>query len=337
MWSPRWFRKLAKSMGAQSRAIQEASDKQEETIRHAAEASQSQNREIAGIIASAIETAPKDVPGYEYAQRDKEYRLQHRIFWATIGAAVVAAIYAGIAALQLKDFDESIGVSQITAHESRVQAAASQRATEITRQALTENERQFNETLKQIKSQTAAQQDAADAAKSAANTAKEALHVSERAYVIIQEPIFDFPTKSIKLPLANSGHIPSGKMVATVHEATFNVANFGDLAVFEKADEKYWQHTDWDSIVPGSHQSLEVPLSLLNADKVNGGLQFVIVAGTLSYNDGFTGTPQQTWRFCFRNLYQTTMKQSFITYCDPNEFLPKLEAIDGYPNNEHKE
>jgi hypothetical protein len=139
------------------------------------------------------------------------------------------------------------------------------------------------------------------------------------------------------IPLVDTGHIPSGTAVTIVHEATFNVADPAERFSFDNSAEKTWEHTVWSSIVPGSHQSLGVPVPLLEEAKVNSGLQSIIVAGTITYNDGFAGTQDQVWRFCFRNVFQTTMKKSYLIECNTDDFLPGLEKADRYPNNEHKE
>jgi hypothetical protein len=177
----------------------------------------------------------------------------------------------------------------------------------------------------------------AEAAKSASQTAKDSLHVSERAYVVIEEPSFGFSTKSVSLPLVNSGHIPSGEMISVIHEATFNVATPTDRINYTIPNQIDWQHQRWDSILPGNHQSLIIPIPLLEEDRVNVGTQMVVVAGSLTYNDGFIGSPQQKWKFCFRNWYQTVMKKPYLSPCNPDEILPYLEKADGYPNNEHRD
>ena len=71
----------------------------------------------------------------------------------------------------------------------------------------------------------------------------------------------------------------------------------------------------------------------MSETKLNAGLQQIIVAGSIVYEDGFQDTPQQRWPFCEHTVYQTAMKRIFITPCDPEEILPKIEALDGYPNN----
>lgn len=75
---------------------------------------------------------------------DRQYRLQWWIMLGTWAAFVAVAVYAGVTYLQLRDFDTSIGIGQITAKESRIQAAASiKSANAATKDAITA-ERQFH-------------------------------------------------------------------------------------------------------------------------------------------------------------------------------------------------
>ncbi len=176
----------------------------------------------------------------------------------------------------------------------------------------------------------------ADAAKSAADTAKETLLVSERAYIRLEGPTLDFAAKAMNLPIVNSGRLPSGPMTTIVHSATF--VSTSDRVFDRDVVDKSWEHTDWNSIPPGlSTNAVSIPFPLLDGKELNSGQQMVIVAGSLSYNDGFTNTPRQTWQFCFRTVHHLIMNKSIIIVCDPTHFLPALERIDGYPNNEHKD
>jgi len=66
-------------------------------------------------------------------------------------------------------------------------------------------------------------------------------------------------------------------------------------------------------------------------------MQLILIAGQVSYNDGFDGSTQHRWLYCFRSLYVLRIKQLIMTPCDPDVFIPKLELLDGYPNNEEKD
>jgi hypothetical protein len=268
---------------------------------------------------------------------EREYKQEHKSIQRGILRTQIALVIFGVLGTGVSLWQANI--AQQSADNSQRSVLLAQRSERdgrlMNEKQLIESRAQFDKTLKQMQKQTSGQQDAANAATSAANTAKETLHVSERAYVIVEEPRFDFPTKSALIPLVNTGHLPSGKAVTTVHEATYNTHNITGAFSFDNPAEKSWQHTQWDTVVPGSHQTLAVPVPLLEESQMNKGSQSVIVAGTIVYNDGFTGTKDQTWQFCFRNVYQVVMKKSYIIVCDPEEILPKLEKADGYPNNEN--
>jgi hypothetical protein len=100
MWFIRRIDILAETIGSRLRAIQEAIREQGDVTRNAADVGNAANREVAGVIASAIHAANSDVPEYEKEQRNREYRLQRKLFWATVGAGIAAVVYAGIAAYQ---------------------------------------------------------------------------------------------------------------------------------------------------------------------------------------------------------------------------------------------
>lgn len=100
MWFLRRIDILAEIIGSRLRAIQETIKEQEAVARSTADVGNAANREVAGVIASAIRAASADVPEYEKTQRDKEYRLQRKLLWATVGTGVAAVVYAAIAAYQ---------------------------------------------------------------------------------------------------------------------------------------------------------------------------------------------------------------------------------------------
>jgi hypothetical protein len=70
-----------------------------------------------------------------------------------------------------------------------------------------------------------------------------------------------------------------------------------------------------------------------NDEEIKTGHQKVVVAGNISYNDGFPGTPNQELSFCFWTYYDSITKQNTIDPCDPNEWISKLKTNEGYPNN----
>jgi hypothetical protein len=183
---PHQFRRLCdllrsstESLRSQLSEIKETANKQESAIRDASQSANVKIGEIPGIIASSIETANKDVPVYEKSQRDKEYEQGQRMLcaaWitgiATVLAFAAASIYACIAKGQL---DQMIEATKQT-----------KRSADIAACAMRENQRQFNDTLEQMKAQTNSQGVAAEAAISASNTAARQLEVAQRPWVTIK-------------------------------------------------------------------------------------------------------------------------------------------------------
>jgi hypothetical protein len=183
----------------------------------------------------------------------------------------------------------------------------------------------------------------ANAARSAARTAIDTLHVSERAYIVTGMPRLDTDKKSVVITFINTGHIPSGLVQVVKHEALANtdvvphVDVIPHFLIGTDVAEKHWSRRQIEAIIPGIPQEVGTIFDQMSVDKLNSGMQQIIVAGYVSYNDGFDSSPQRRWPFCFRTLYVLKIKQLIMTPCDPNVFIPKLELIDGYPNNEEKD
>jgi len=175
----------------------------------------------------------------------------------------------------------------------------------------------------------------ADAAKSAADTARDALHVSERAYINIATPKIDAAQGLFYLPIQNTGHIPSGIAQIIVHEATFNAPAINPEDI-SSAAEKHWKKQDFISIAPGMPLQINVLLPAASAQKLIDGQQIVIVAGSISANDGFPDTPQRNGLFCWFSISHLNPKELNVMPCDPKVFVPQLEKIDGYPNGEQQ-
>jgi hypothetical protein len=176
----------------------------------------------------------------------------------------------------------------------------------------------------------------AGAAKSAAETAKEALHVSEKAYVVTGAPVLQLDTDVVDLPVSNRGHIPSGSLRIVVHEATLDVEPTARPGIIQPT-EQHWQHYDVTSIPPsnGADYSINTPVQAVVASKILSGHQQIIIAGTITYNDGFPDTPEQTWLFCDAGLYWEKLKKVQWMPCDPVAYIKQLTNGDHYPNNEY--
>lgn len=168
---PSQFKRLIETLRSNLGSIQKTLEEQERATRDGSSASGQDQREASRIIASAIsEASDKDVPTYEKTQRDKEYRQQDRLVWATWLAFGAAAVYAGIAAYQSHLMHKTYGQIQLQ--------------TGIAQEALTQNQIQNVATLAQMDVQTAAQVQSARAAENAAKIATESLQISARAYVV---------------------------------------------------------------------------------------------------------------------------------------------------------
>lgn len=177
----------------------------------------------------------------------------------------------------------------------------------------------------------------AGAATSAAKTAENALHVSERAYIDIGAPQLDMNLKSVTVPFLNNGHIPSGRVEVVAHESTNDVPDIYTHPNLFAAIERNWECTAFQAIPPGPGFSIVIPVTKMNSDKLKIGLQLIIVAGFVSYNDGFTDTRQVTRPFCVHTQLSLKTKELALSPCDPSDYLPKLESVDGYPKNQQSD
>jgi hypothetical protein len=144
----------------------------------------------------------------------------------------------------------------------------------------------------------------------------------------------DAEKKSISMPILNSGHIPSGPVEVIIHEATVSTNIPATVIDLRGAGEHHWGRYNFQSIPLGWPLNIAIPAPQMSALYLNSGRQTIIIAGFITYNDGFPATPQQQWFFCQRTTYQTVMKQLLVGPCNPgDDTLHKLELIDGYPNN----
>jgi hypothetical protein len=171
MWIPVLLRKFADMLHAETDTIQEKLAEHERSARNRSETSKQQEREVGTIIAGAIETASNAIPAYKYTKHDKEYSLQRKMLWVTFGGGLAASVAAGgalyYACIAKGQLDQMI--------EATRQA---RRSADTAASTLRENQKQFRDTLSQMKEQTGAQQDAAAAAKNSAAVAQKTLSVN---------------------------------------------------------------------------------------------------------------------------------------------------------------
>lgn len=182
----------------------------------------------------------------------------------------------------------------------------------------------------------------AHAAKSAADTAKRTLHTSERAYLMLGIPSDDFPHKRTTIPLMNNGHIPSGPTKVVVHEITFRIDDPSAKTVPpQNIVEKHWRVNNYQTIpavAMGSLLAVDVRLPLVVDDDIRNGRQGIMIVAVATYNDGFPGTPEQTYVFCDSSSYEVTTKLFAMRPCDDTvAMLPVLATLDEYPSAKYQE
>jgi hypothetical protein len=141
---PSQFKRLIDGLRSLTEAIRgdlgeakKAADKQETAIRDATKACEEKERKQRITIARAIIRASATIPKGEQAQRDKEYSLQWKMFWAAVATAIftalafaAAAVYAGYAKGQLAQLIEA--------------TKQAKRSADLAACALRENQRQFD-------------------------------------------------------------------------------------------------------------------------------------------------------------------------------------------------
>jgi hypothetical protein len=248
----------------------------------------------------------------------------------------------GVVTLAVNSFIAYVYYQQLT--QMRIATEASTQAVNLASDSLEFSASQFDRAMHQTVDQTVSQYNgtkasikAANAAKSAADTAKDTLHVSERAYISAEVPTIDPGAGSVRLPIINHGHIPSGKVEILIHEGTTSLDSPNAVKVLHHLIEAHWRHYEMNSLPPqpGIQGTIETPLPSLNADNFKMGTQSVHLVGTISYNDGFGDTPERKELFCYFSLYSDRMKENVWLPCAPEEILPTLQRWDKYPNNEY--
>jgi hypothetical protein len=312
------FKEGAASISDQNKAHQQSEEYQREKILHSIDNLANQKNESD----STSET-----------NQNRRHRQNLWVQWTLAGftflAFAAAAIYAEIAARQL--------IEATKATEAATKSA------NIAACALRENQRQFQETLGEMKGQTSIQrdaasatQDAANAAKRAADIANETLHITQRAYITVPTPTLDFDRHTVTISLVNVGHIPTGPITGEMHEATFPVADPGQYLGNVPTDELHWNRANLAAIPQDTHIDIGVIVPALLKEAYDSGHQEFIVAGFITYTDGFPKSPQIKIPICWRSQFHLVLKVPAIRSCDADYFLPNMIKADGYPNNEQK-
>jgi len=173
--------------------------------------------------------------------------------------------------------------------------------------------------------------------RAANQNATRALHVSERAYITTDGPVLDPTTKFVTMGLINDGHIPCPHSETVAHEATVNMPVLNVAPDIKDAVEFHWK-SNRGPISPGRNLvTLAIPTAFSESKFTpQGAFQAILIAGTVTYEDGFADDGPQQWAFCFQSVYHLTLKKIFWVACDPTIVLPQMEKLDGYPNNEQQ-
>lgn len=223
----------------------------------------------------------------------------------------------GIATLLINSIIALIYWDQLKEMRKATEAASG--SVNIAAYALRENQRQFNETLGQMKEQTKAQANAAE-------TAKETLRVSERAYLAIGGLTMSGNPMHLIMPMINTGHIPAKDVSVLVFEETiFSNTNFL---------EGHWSQFEFKEEIPPGNALYSITTSSgADADEVAKGAQIVTVAGSVEYNYGFPKTPNETTWFCFHSIYDEGVKTSRFMPCDTEAMIPIMKKDIQYPHN----
>jgi hypothetical protein len=175
---------------------------------------------------------------------------------------------------------------------------------------------------------------AAEAAKSAANTAKDALHVSERAILVVGDGTLKDDSKIFSVPLENVGRLPSGPVEVIVHSGTFNVPNSDEPIKASELIGYHWFKIKVQTIITSEPIHLMVDMPDTSFPNLRSGNQQFMVAGTVSYYDGFPDTPRQSFTFCRRTVYWPKLNLLAVQDCDGTAMLPFLKQVGNYPNHQ---
>lgn len=178
--------------------------------------------------------------------------------------------------------------------------------------------------------QAGASQRGANSAQSAADTASETLRISQRAYITTGVPVLIGNIATISLQ--NIGHIPSGIVNTVLHEqvAASTSSEPGSVGTMT---EQHWEEAKVMSVATGSPFQLNVSVPNMDVAKTSSGSQYVSIAGTINFDDGFPEDGKQYWYFC----WQTNLIAGQVAWgaCDPIESIEKMRKGDHYPSEEY--
>jgi hypothetical protein len=143
------------------------------------------------------------------------------------------------------------------------------------------------------------------------------------------------------IPIENTGHVPSGLVQVVQHEVTFKMSPETAQHV-PQSDfiESHWVATTLASVPPVSSGTSVydtiVTLPKLVQSDLNTGMQGFVVVLVMTYNDGFPGTPTQTWKFCENSSFLYETKRLDTGVCDPDVLLKTVIVSDHYPDPDYQ-
>lgn len=293
--------------------------------------------EIASIAASV--RPDNEEKQHVHTLRNKSYRQQWLLnvltallFLATLGAFIAAGIYAHIASSQLDQM--KIATEQAT------------RSADLAACALKENQRQFQDTLREMKAQTKTQDKAATAARDSVKAIQEQMRIDQRPWVGITnlETIggglspdgASYSFGNIRFKLHNTGRTPA--LSLQIHSAVF-MESVEEDGVGDWAEGKIQAETEnfekgggfrtlfWNPLIAGG---VLVPDGSSSVG-VGGGSGFLLrddghkrsfrnyreavyVVGKVTYGDALDKDRVYTTKFCLV-AYQRPSPDGF-TFCD---------------------
>jgi hypothetical protein len=171
-------------------------------------------------------------------------------------------------------------------------------------------------------------------ARFSAETAKEVLHVSERAILVVGDGTLKDDSKIFSVPLENVGRLPSGPVEVIVHSGTFNVPNSDGPIKASDLISYHWFTIKVQTIIASEPIYLMVDMPDTSFPDLRSGHQQVMVAGTVSYYDGFPDTSRQSFTFCRRTVYWPKLNFLAVQDCDGTAMLPFLKQAGNYPNHQ---
>jgi hypothetical protein len=176
----------------------------------------------------------------------------------------------------------------------------------------------------------------AKATQSSARNAETALIVSERAYLAVGINDFSYDTKSVLLPIVNTGHIPAGRGKTTIHEMTVSrkpVMGPDDNGPIE---EMHWSEYPFGGYSPVGNVVIHVRVPNLDKARIENKEQKVFIVGKIVYNDGFPNTKERTAGFCFTTDVRTIPGKVEWYPCEWSAELPISEKLDKYPSPQYR-